>query len=72
MISDLSLSIEMIFLAAALLLLLSVVASKFSDRFGVPALLVFLLIGILAGSEGLGGIYFDNPVITQLIGFFAL
>lgn len=72
MISNLSLSIEVIFLAAAVLLVLSVVASKFSDRFGVPALLLFLLIGILAGSEGLGGIYFDNPVITQLIGFFAL
>jgi cell volume regulation protein A len=64
--------IETIFLVVAVLLVLSVIASKVSDRFGVPALLVFLLIGILSGSEGFGGIYFDNPLITQLIGLFAL
>jgi cell volume regulation protein A len=64
--------IETIFLVIAALLVLSVIASKVSDRFGVPALLVFLLIGILSGSEGFGGIYFDNPLITQLIGLFAL
>ncbi len=69
---DLSISIETLFLVAAVLLVLSVIASKFSDRFGVPALLIFLLIGMLAGSEGFGGIYFDNPIITQSIGFFAL
>lgn len=56
----------------ALLLLLSVVASKFSDRFGVPALLLFLLLGMLAGSEGIGGIYFDNPAQAQTISVVAL
>lgn len=64
--------IETLFLIIAVLLVLSVAASKFSDRFGVPALLLFLLIGMLAGSEGFGGIYFDNPVIAQVIGLFAL
>ncbi len=64
--------IEITFLITAVLLVLSVVASKFSDRFGVPSLLIFLLIGILAGSEGLGGIYFDDPFFAQAIGLFAL
>ena len=41
-----------IFLIAALLVLISVLASKLSARFGVPALLVFLGIGMLAGSDG--------------------
>jgi cell volume regulation protein A len=64
--------IEVSFLIIAVLLVLSVVASKFSDRFGVPALLLFLLIGMIAGSEGIGGIYFDDPVMAQAIGLFAL
>lgn len=64
--------VEFSFLAIAILLVLSVVSSKFSDRFGVPSLLLFLIIGMLAGSEGLGGIYFDDPLIAQAIGMFAL
>ncbi len=56
----------------AILLLLSIVASKVSDRFGIPALLVFLALGMLAGSEGLGGIYFDDPSLAQAIGVVAL
>jgi cell volume regulation protein A len=65
-------SLETIFLYAAILLVLSAVASKLSDRFGVPALLIFLVIGMLAGSEGVGGIYFDDPVLAQAVGLFAL
>lgn len=65
-------SIETIFLAAAVLLVLSAAASKLSDRFGIPALLIFLIIGMLAGSEGLGGIYFDDSRAAQGIGLFAL
>lgn len=56
----------------SILLLLSIIASKVSDRFGVPALLVFLILGMLAGSEGIGGIYFDNPSLAQSIGVTAL
>jgi len=48
------------------------VISKTSHRLGVPSLLFFLLIGILAGSEGIGGIYFNNPNIAQFIGIIAL
>lgn len=65
-------SIELLILIMGGLLLLSVIASKFSDKLGIPALLIFLIIGMLAGSEGIGGIYFDNPKIAQSVGFFAL
>lgn len=59
-------------IAAAGLLLISVLVSKISDRFGVPALLLFLGLGMLAGSDGPGGIYFDNPAIAQFVGVIAL
>ncbi len=65
-------SIELMFIAIAVLLMLSVVASKISDRFGIPALLFFLAIGMLAGSDGLGGIYFDDARLAQNIGVLAL
>ncbi|MCE5187032.1 MAG: potassium/proton antiporter [Planctomycetaceae bacterium] len=61
-----------IFLAIALLLLISVIASKASEWLGVPALLVFLGIGMLAGSEGPGGIWFDNRPLAQMLGTLAL
>ncbi len=63
---------EQILLGAAALLILSVIASKASGQLGVPALVLFLAIGMLAGSEGLGGIYFDNAQIAQAIGVVAL
>jgi cell volume regulation protein A len=56
----------------SVILLLSVLASKVSDRYGVPALLLFLALGMLAGSDGLGGIYFDDPALAQFLGVAAL
>ena len=61
-----------ILLAASILLLVSILAGKTSSRFGVPTLIFFLVVGILAGSEGIGGIYFDNPHIAEFIGVVAL
>lgn len=63
---------EYVLIGASALLLLSVLASKISDRFGIPALLIFLVLGMLAGSDGIGGIYFDNPALAQSIGVIAL
>jgi cell volume regulation protein A len=53
-------------------LFLSLLAGKTSYRFGIPVLILFIAIGMLAGSEGIGGIYFDSPKITQFIGILAL
>jgi potassium/hydrogen antiporter len=58
--------------AAGALLLLGVLGSKASNRLGVPAVVVFIAIGMLAGSEGPGGIDFDDPLLTQLVGVVAL
>jgi NhaP-type Na+/H+ and K+/H+ antiporter len=63
---------ETVLIAAAVILLISVLASKISDRFGVPVLLLFLILGMLAGSDGIGGIYFDDPALAQSIGVIAL
>jgi cell volume regulation protein A len=67
-----AMSFEFILAIAAGLLLVSVLISKISDRSGIPALLLFLGIGMLAGSDGPGGIYFDDPALTQSIGIVAL
>lgn len=61
-----------ILLVGSMLLLVSIIAGKTTNRFGVPTLIFFLLIGVLAGSEGIGKIYFDNAVIAQFIGIVAL
>lgn len=66
------LSFEAILLIASLLMLLSIVASKASGKLGVPALVLFLLIGMLAGSDGPGGIYFDDARLAQSLGIVAL
>jgi potassium/hydrogen antiporter len=65
-------SIESVFLGVSVLLLLSVLASKASAKLGVPALLLFILIGMFAGSEGPGGIEFDYPRLAQSVGVVAL
>jgi cell volume regulation protein A len=65
-------SIEYILLGASLLLLVSIVSSKVSVRLGIPALLLFLAIGMLAGSEGVGGIFFDDAWLAQFLGVIAL
>lgn len=67
-----NLTIENILLIGSLLLFVSIIAGKTSYKFGVPTLLLFLVIGMLAGSEGIGGINFDDPGIAQFIGIVSL
>jgi cell volume regulation protein A len=63
---------ENILLIGSVLLLISIIAGKTTSRLGVPTLIFFLIIGILAGSEGIGGIHFDNTELAQFIGITAL
>jgi len=65
-------SVELYLFGAAVLLILCVFASKATGRLGVPTLVVFLGVGILAGSEGIGKIYFDDAYSTQSLGILAL
>lgn len=67
-----NLTIENILLVGSLLLLVSIIAGKTSYKFGVPTLLLFLAIGMLAGSDGIGGIRFDDPKLAQFIGIVSL
>lgn len=59
-------------LIIAILLLLGVITTKFSSRLGVPALVLFIALGMVLGSDVSGLIYLDNPNVAQLIGVMAL
>lgn len=63
---------EYILFGATLLLIICIFASKASSILGIPSLLIFLGVGMLAGSDGPGGIHFDDPVFAQSLGIVAL
>ena len=63
--------IELFLLVLSTLFFASILAGKAGSRFGVPALLLFLAVGMLFGSDGLG-IHFDNIKVAQIIGTVAL
>lgn len=67
-----TLSFELGLIIVSAIFLMCIVFSKISDRFGIPILILFIGVGMLAGSEGFGGIYFDDPELTQYIGIAAL
>lgn len=67
-----NLSIENILLIGSILLFISILAGKTSHRFGVPTLVFFLVIGMLAGSDGIGGILFSDISSAHFIGVVAL
>ncbi|MDR2389318.1 MAG: potassium/proton antiporter [Tannerellaceae bacterium] len=62
---------EVVLLIAAVILFFSLFAGKAGFRFGLPSLLIFLGVGMLFGSDGMG-IQFSNPDIAQFIGILAL
>jgi len=65
------LTIDNIILIGSILLFVSLVASR-TVKFGIPSLLLFLIVGMLAGSDGPGGISFYDPKIAKFIGSIAL
>lgn len=65
-------SINSIVLFIGILLLIGIASSKFSARIGMPVLVLFLGVGMLAGSEGVGGIAFEDYRLANSIGSVAL
>ncbi len=63
---------NLILLIGALLLAAGIVLGGLSSRFGVPFLLVFLVVGMLAGEDGPGGIAFNDFGVALLVGNLAL
>jgi len=59
-------------LVAGLLFITSIMATVVTPRLGVPLLLVFLVVGMLAGEDGPGGIRFDDYSLANLAGTAAL
>ncbi|MDR2260934.1 MAG: potassium/proton antiporter [Azoarcus sp.] len=63
---------DVLYLVGGLLLFVSVLASTLSARLGLPLLLLFLIVGMLAGGDGPGGIRFDDYHAASLISSLAL
>jgi len=59
-------------LIAGALLAAGIVGALLADRLRVPGLLLFLALGMLAGSEGIGGIHFDDTELARTLGTIAL
>lgn len=64
--------LEFVLLFGSSLLVVSVLLSRVSSSFGVPALLIFLVLGMLAGSEGPGNVPFDNYPLAFAVGSVCL
>ena len=61
-------NLHLYIIAIGAILFISVYASKVSEKIGFPLLLIFLILGMLLGSEGIVGIKFDNALLAQAVG----
>lgn len=64
--------IDQLILIAAILIVIGILSSKISARLGLPVLVLFLLVGMVAGEAGIGGIKFDNAQMAHALGSLAL
>ena len=64
--------IDQLILAGGILLVLGILLSKVSTRVGLPVLVLFLGLGMLAGQEGIGGIAFGDVRVAHAVGTLAL
>ncbi|QEX22295.1 K(+)/H(+) antiporter NhaP2 [Hypericibacter adhaerens] len=71
MVADME-SISVTLLVGAGLVALSILAGAYATRLGAPVLLIFLVLGMLAGQDGPGGIVFDDFHLTYMVGSVAL
>lgn len=65
-------SISTIVFLTGVLLLIGIASSKFASRVGMPVLVLFLGVGMMAGSEGIGGLAFEDYGFANSIGSVAL
>ncbi len=60
-----------VILVGAILIFVSILLSRFSSKYGIPTLLIFLVVGMIFGNDGFG-LQFYNAGVTQFIGIIAL
>jgi len=63
---------DLYILTASILVIAAILSTRFAQRFGVPALVLFVGVGVLAGSSGPGGIAFGDYDLSLNIGLLAL